>query len=100
LQRFIYNNVYSVQFVAKNTDWGVLTRLLIRRNDTSTNVSWKDKQRIKNELVGEDAIALEVFPPVEDLFDDANIYHLWIIPKEINLPILLGSNESARRQVG
>lgn len=69
LVKFVKNNIYSVQFVEKTTSWGVVTRLLIRRHDTKTTVPWKDKQRIKNELVGEEATALEVFPPESKLFD-------------------------------
>lgn len=89
LYKFIKNNIYSVQFVEQNTEWGVLTRLLIRRHDTKTTVPWAHKQRIKNELVGEEAIALEIFPPESKLFDYANIYHLWVVPSNIKLPFVL-----------
>lgn len=89
LYKFVKNNIYSVQFVEQSTEWGVLTRLLIRRHDTKTTVSWSHKQRIKNELVGTEAIAIEVFPPESKLFDCANIYHLWIVPSNIKLPFVL-----------
>ena len=89
LVRFVKNNIYSVQFVEKSTNWGVLTRLLIRRHDQKTNVSWAHKQRIKNELVGVESTALEVFPPESKLFDEANIYHIWILPPDMKLPIVL-----------
>jgi hypothetical protein len=89
LVKFVKNNIYSVQFVEKSTSWGVVTRLLIRRHDTKTTVSWAHKQRIKNELVGEEATAVKVFPPESRLFDEANIYHLWILPLEVKLPVVL-----------
>ena len=89
LVRLVKNNVYSVQFIEKSTDWGIVTRLLIRRHDQKTTVSWAHKQRIKNELVGEEATALEVFPPESKLFDEANIYHIWILPPDMKLPIIL-----------
>jgi hypothetical protein len=89
LIKFVKNNIYSVQFVEERTGWGNVIRLLIRRHDTKTTVSWAHKQRIKNELIGEEATAVEVFPPESKLFDEANIYHLWIIPDQIKLPIVL-----------
>jgi hypothetical protein len=89
LKRFTKNNIYSVQFVEHCTGWGKLTRIMIRRHDQKTTVSWMHKQRIKNELFGEEFTALEVFPPESKLFDEANIYHLWIFPPDIEVPIVL-----------
>ncbi len=89
LVKFVKNNIYSIQFIEQETTWGTMTRLLIRRHDTKTTVPWAHKQRIKKELVGEEATAVEVFPPESKLFDEANIYHLWIIPDQIKLPIVL-----------
>ena len=85
LHQFYKNNLYTVQvFLA---DRGIKARL-IRRNDETTKVSWRDKQRIKNELFGDGAIAVEVFPPKSRLIDDANIYWLWILPKD-NYPFVV-----------
>lgn len=49
----------------------------IRRNDESTDVPWDHKQKIKNELFGEDETAIEVFPSTDQLVDQANMYWLW-----------------------
>jgi hypothetical protein len=93
LKKFVKNNIYSVQITDVGCgDWGEVTRLIIRRHDQGTNVSWKDKQRIKSEIVGAEGTALEVFPPESKLFDYANLYHLWIIPDHVNLPIVLGGS--------
>jgi hypothetical protein len=89
LKRFVKNNIYSVQFFEHQTDWGLITRILIRRHDQKTTVFWAHKQRIKNELFGQEFTALEVFPPQSKLFDEANIYHLWILPFSMKLPIVL-----------
>ncbi|MGR9527665.1 DUF7694 domain-containing protein (plasmid) [Priestia megaterium] len=46
----------------------------------------KEKQRIKNEIFGEEYTAIEVFPKESELVDEANMYHLWVLPKGMNLP--------------
>ena len=68
------------------TAWGNVTRMMIRRNDATTNVSWCDKQRIKDALFGPERCAVEVFPPTSKLVNDKNIYHLWVLPEGFELP--------------
>jgi len=80
------NNKYSVQFFDKLTSWGVIEHLIIRRHDTKAIHSWYDLQRIKNELVGSDRTAVEIYPADAQLVDDANLYHLWVLPKGVELP--------------
>ena len=38
-----------------------------------------EKQRIKNELISPLATAVEIFPPQEELVNDAPMNHLWIV---------------------
>ncbi len=83
IKQFWKNNLYTVQAYEVDN----LLKLMIRRNDETTSVSWADKQRIKNELVGEEEIAIEVFPPKSKLVNEANIYWLWILP-EGNYPFV------------
>lgn len=73
IRAFMVNNIYSVQIFASGK--GLL--MGIRRNDQSTEVSWSHKQRIKNELLGESLTAIEVFPAVDQLVDQANMFWLW-----------------------
>ena len=42
--------------------------------------SWPEMQRIKNELAGPNASAVEVYPPQSQVVDDADMYHLWVVP--------------------
>jgi hypothetical protein len=51
--------------------------LSIRRNDRAPIRDWRDLQRIKNELIGPDCEAVELFPAEERLTDCANQFHLW-----------------------
>jgi hypothetical protein len=41
--------------------------------------TWPEMQRIKNELAGPDATAIEVYPPQADVVDEADMFHLWIL---------------------
>jgi hypothetical protein len=86
LQNACLNEVYSVQFFVAETAWGTVDHLMIRRHDEGTDVPWHDKQRIKDELLGSDRIAVEVYPARKDLVDAANIYHLWVLPTGFSLP--------------
>lgn len=103
---FWYNNVCSVQGFEHNTTWGVVTQLLIRDHENH-EFCWKDKQRIKDELCGSDRIAVEVFPEQENLVDQADVYHLWVLPQGFELPFGLhfsdwsqaGRYAIARREV-
>lgn len=89
--KFVKNNKYSIQFYHHQTDWGFVTRLVVRRHDEKPGISWADKQRIKNELVGCDRTAIEVFPPESELVDNAHLYHLWVLPEGFKLPFGLKS---------
>ena len=46
-------------------------------------------QEIKNDLLGKDTIAIEVYPKECDFKDGSNTYHLWTW-KDIKVPNLLG----------
>jgi hypothetical protein len=43
----------------------------------SARHDWRDFQCIKNELVGEEQMMLEIYPPESRLVDMANQFHLW-----------------------
>lgn len=51
--------------------------LLIQRIDSQPIHNYMDIQEIKNDLLGEDVVAVEVYPKKEDLKNGANVYHLW-----------------------
>lgn len=70
---FFVNSIYSVQIYTKNG----FTLLGIRRHDQEPVCPWKHKQIIKNELLGDEVYAIEIFPPESELVDAANMYWLW-----------------------
>jgi hypothetical protein len=42
--------------------------------------SWHEMQRIKDDLAGERATAVEVYPPRSEIIDDADMFHIWVLP--------------------
>jgi hypothetical protein len=45
----------------------------------SARHDWRDFQRIKNELIGPEAEALEIYPAESRLVDTSNQFHLWCV---------------------
>jgi hypothetical protein len=41
--------------------------------------TWHEMQRIKNDLAGPDATAIEVYPPQHQVVDDADMFHIWVL---------------------
>jgi hypothetical protein len=73
------NDLYAVLIRPVETGWGLVHHCAIR---TASNLEppWRDKQRIKNELFGPEKLAIEVMPPADKLVDDADMYHMWVLP--------------------
>ena len=47
---------------------------------TGIRPTWHEMQRIKNELAGKDATAVEVYPPDNEKVDGADCFHIWVLP--------------------
>lgn len=83
------NDVYqcSVYQVGDNTE---LERLMLHisicRHDRAPIHDWRHLQAIKNEVVGKERTAVEIYPPESQLVDTSNQYHLWVFPADIELP--------------
>ncbi len=82
---------------------GLFIHLSIKRNDKEPIHDWRDLQEIKNQLVGEENEAFELYPAESRLVDMANQYHLWVFKdKELKMPIGfntrgVGSKEDAEK---
>lgn len=79
---------YCVMARELETEWGTVTHVCMR-NSYGVDMTWVEKQEIKNELFGEELTAVEVFPAESELVDEANMYHLWVLPKGFKLPFTL-----------
>lgn len=87
LKRACLNLVYSVQFFERTSSWGQIDHLIIRRHDGAAEpFPWAELQRIKDELLGSERVAVEVFPAQSQLVDDAHCRHLWVLPDAFALP--------------
>jgi hypothetical protein len=61
----------------KDTYGDDLVHLSVKRNDKNPMHDWRDMQRIKNEILGDEEEAMELYPAESRLVDTANQYHLW-----------------------
>lgn len=61
----------------------------ISNTDQSAAHDWRDFQRIKNDIVGEEWEAVELYPAESRMIDPSNYFYLWCAPKgvfEFGLP--------------
>ena len=65
----------------------VVYRLAIVNFDESARHDWRDFQRIKNELVGPEAEAFEIYPAESRLLDPSNCFFLWVLPRGDRIPV-------------
>jgi len=92
LSKAFSDGKYAVMIRTVETEWGTVQHACMR-NVPNTDIPWAEKQRIKNELFGEEAVAIEVFPKVSELVDEANMYHFWVLPEDMVLPFGLKERE-------
>ena len=59
--------------------WPGVVHLSFKHHANVAITDFRDMQQIKNELVGPEAMALQIFPAESQLVDGANQYHLWIL---------------------
>ena len=83
LDRFM-NDKYQVTM--RPAQDGVIW-LSIKRSDKEPIHDWRDIQEIKNQLVGPENEAIEIYPAESRRVDTANQYHLWVFAdSEYRLP--------------
>jgi|SRR5882672_2754619 len=80
------NGMFIVQAFSTPNAWGAI-RMMIRWLDARPDHDWSLFQRIKNDLFGPEAVALEVYPAESNKQDVANMYWLWVLPPNADCPI-------------
>ena len=75
--RFFVNNFYQVTVKPVASGTGPMYQLAVQRNDGAAVHDWRELQKIKNLLVGEEAEAVELYPAESRLLDVANVYYLY-----------------------
>jgi len=73
---------------------GTVTHVAIGIAGDATDLTWAERQRIKNELFGRERVAVEVMPPESELVDGANMYHMWVMPAGYAMPFSLATRGS------
>lgn len=95
-RRAAENGVFAVMVRETSAGaWGDVTHAWVRTASQATDLTWAEKQRIKDELFGRERVAIEVFPPRSEMVDAANLFHLWVFPKGFVLPFSLASRDGA-----
>jgi len=83
------NSVYIVTVYEEQTTKGPATKLMIQRKDGKVpSNQFADFQRIKNDILGKDAMVIQYYPPERDLVDKYNIYWLFAFNTE-QVPVLI-----------
>lgn len=65
----------------------IISHLSIKRLDQKAQRDWRDFQEIKNQLLGEEVEAVELYPAESRKVDAANQFHLWALPEGRHWPI-------------
>jgi len=84
------NDIYQVQLRPFRCEpfHADMVHINIRRRDGAAIFDWRHRQWIKNQLVGEECEAFEVYPAESRLVDTSNKYHLWaFVDPTIRLPV-------------
>jgi len=79
------NGVYTATLRKHQDGWpfggGKWAMIGIHSEDGAPRHDWRDFQNIKNDLVGPDWEAIELYPSEDRLIDPSNYYMLWCAPK-------------------
>jgi hypothetical protein len=93
IRRAVRNDFWIVQFYDVMTELGPVVHLMIRSvagafgyDGHGVEPSWRELQRIKDELCGPDAEAVQCYPRAADVTDEADMYHLFVLPPGWPLP--------------
>jgi hypothetical protein len=86
-ERVFVNGLFVVQVFPWKCAWGNCKRVMIRWNDARPLHDWTMFQKIKTEIFGPGAVALEVYPKESNKQDVANVYWLFVLPKGFDCPI-------------
>ena len=67
------------------------TRHLMISSLSGDRPTWHEAQRIKDEIAGPEATAVEVYPPKAEIVDGADAYHLWVLTAPLPFSIFEGA---------
>lgn len=71
----------------------LMVTLSIKRRDKAPLHDWRHMQRIKNEIVGPECEAIEIYPAESRMVDTSNQYWLWCFPGDTEVFKSIGFTE-------
>jgi len=71
---------HEAQVTERTTPYGPMRRLSVWRRDGKEGISWDTLQEIKNDLLGPEIEAVEVYPAQVRVVNEAAMRHLWEWP--------------------
>jgi len=79
----LYRNSYY-KVTMRDVPWGegFIRHLSVSHIDGGTGRDWRDYQQIKNDLIGKECEAVELYPADSRLVDSADSFHLWGVTDE------------------
>lgn len=84
-----WGQTYTAQVVHRQTPWGMVRHLKVHRRDGKpVTAGWDVLQRIKNDMLGEDTTAIEIFPAEADVVEEVNYRHFFEVPHPETIPSL------------
>jgi hypothetical protein len=79
-----WSKIYQIEISQKYLPCGSVTHLRVCRHDSQEIIgNWDVLQRIKTDVLGDDTIAIEFYPPENEIVNEVNIRHLWVFPETI-----------------
>lgn len=91
MTRAFRNTRYTVMIYDNSpVTTGTAIRVMVQNHyDKPIENHWREMQKIKNRIFGEETTAVEYYPAESQLINDHNIYWMWIFEKGIlPLPIV------------
>lgn len=81
--RVFKNSIYQVEVTVVECPppFGNVVYLSLKTLDKQPRHDWREMQRIKNELVGEEVESIELYPAESRLVDTSNQYHMYCFPE-------------------
>lgn len=61
--------------------------LRVERRSGRDGIAWDVLQRIKDDVLGPEVLAVEVYPPRDEVVNEINARHLWTVPPSIESEI-------------
>ncbi len=58
---------------------GDVDHLKVWKDNGEDGISWDELQAVKNEVLGKDVVAVEVYPRQCDVVDELNMRHLFVL---------------------